>query len=222
MVRLIGRASLALLLAGLAACGGEEADAGDGFSPDPSRAHRVAWLGTCVDGSPLVVEPLAPAHHPELAKVNEEGKLRELLGYGEDVTILRVHSCGGTAGQPFGSVRTPEGGVLEEVPGPAEEWSPRERLIWHAVVRGGQDVWEDTRAGERRSYLIAGSGVERALHDSLDWNQGDESTTLERHSWTERERREYLDSVFAPPAEESETDDRELEDILTESLPDNE
>lgn len=175
------------------------------FSPDPARNHRVAWIGVCADGAPLVVEPLAPAHHPELAKVKEENVLREVFRLDESATILRVHSCGATAGSPTGAVQTPSGGYLQTLGKPPEDLPARDRLMWEAVALGGDGVWTESQRGERRTYLIAGEGVERLLHDSLEWIQGDHRAILERHSWTERERREFLDASFAAPEPEHST-----------------
>lgn len=197
MVRRLGRAARpAVLAALLAACSGGTDGAGDGFSPDPERAYRVAWIGVCADGAPLVVEPLAPAHHPELAAVQEEKRLREILRLPASVTILRVHACGGTAGGTPGVVETPDGGRLEPLGDPPEDLAAAERLIWYAVAQDGSGHWSGPLLGEQRSYLVAGDGVARDRYATLTWIQAGERSALERREWTERERREYLDASF--------------------------
>ncbi len=205
MGRLIRSLLGCVILAAPLACDGGAAQDSETFSPDPTRNHRVAWIGVCADGSPLVVEPLAPAHHPELAKVKEENVLREIFRLDESTTILRVHVCGATAGRLAGKVQTPGGDLLQALGDPPEDLPDRDRLMWEAVARGGGEAWTETRRGERRTYLIAGEGLERSLHDSMEWIQGDHRATLERHSWTERERREFLDAAYALPEPEHPT-----------------
>lgn len=206
MVRRVGAAARTVALAALLlACSGEADETGAvGFSPDPERAHRVAWLGTCADGAPLVVEALAPAHHPELAVVQEEKRLRELFRLSETATILRVHACGGTAGSAPGSVETPDGSLLQPLGHPPEELSAAERLMWYAVAQDGSEHWSGPVPGERRSYLVVGEDIARERHASLTWIHGGERSTLERREWTERERREYLDTSFPASAGEAE------------------
>jgi len=198
--RLIRAAGALLLVVG--SCGEGAVDSGGGFSPDPERTERVAWVGLCADGTALVVEPLAPAHHPELAFVREESVLREVLGIDAQATLLRVHACAGS-GLPRGTARTPAGKLLEPLGEPPEELAPRERLIWYAVALGGAGAWDGPVAGETRSYLLVGEGTGRDKPDHLDWSQGGRTSRLERMDWNERERREYLTTAFPPQATEA-------------------
>ena len=197
MVRLKSAGIAALLLG--AACDGGTSESG--FSPDPLREQRVAWVGVCGDGSALVVEPLAVAHHPELAQVREEDVLRGMFGLAEDVTLLRVHTCG-ASGLPAGSARLPDGGILAPLGNPPEELAPRDRLIWYAVARGGEGAWDGAVVGETHSYLLAGAGVGRDKPEYLDWIQDGRTTRLQRMDWNERERRSYLETAFPPQGTE--------------------
>lgn len=190
----------------LAACGAEQS--GEAFSPDPDRAQRVAWIGVRADGAQLVVEPLAPAHHPELAVVREEDVLRQTFGLEEDAMLLRAHERGG-ARLEAGRVRTPEGHRLEPLGEPPEDLAPDARLIWYAAALGGAGVWDGASETEPRSYLLVGHGIGREDKPAqLEWQQGGETVILERMDWNERERRTFLDAVEeSHPSDEEQVDE---------------
>jgi len=184
------RALSGILLVLAAGCGGR---------PEPSAVEtgaevRRAWVGEDAErGLRVIAEPLpVPSADPAFAPYREEEILKQRLGLPEEEHLLRLHLLGPPAEiREPGGLRSPEG-VWKALGAPPAGLSPDRRLLWITLGAGGSGTAPEAGL---RSFLLRGARLPEG--EEVEWERDGRRLRLEARSWTDRERRAFLDPAGA-------------------------
>ncbi|MCP4094273.1 MAG: hypothetical protein GY747_12570 [Planctomycetes bacterium] len=174
-------------------------------APEHDFPARPAWAGVAPNGLIVVAEPVGELAHSEAAIIDEESLLRDSLGITADQQLLRLHLApSAKSGLPdtAGMLRAGdmEFQAMTKMP---EDFSAPQRLIWHSIAQGGRHMVKDSGQLERWSLLVVAS--DSAALDQVDkmlWQNGSMQVELQRQSWSEVERLQFLEALVPVDVED--------------------
>lgn len=190
---------------GLGACG---SDTSESETVDTDVRVQWAWVGQQEDGLRVVAEPLAGKHGKSGGNssvlISEEELVRRTMDLEEDASILRLHLVGKAADlQTPGRLQVSSGKWFQPFADPPHRLSLRARTFWIGVGHGGLAPDLSATHIMRRSFLMHGEpGEPEQRSDTLIWERGGQSLSLEARTWNERERRDYLDPAHSVSEDE--------------------
>ena len=189
-------ASVALGLAfTLPACGrSEAADQDLGPAAQIHLEGRHAWTGGEPGGPYLLVEEMSLPAHASAIIGGEEELFRYTFSIPENTRLLRVQLMDDAVGSGLGQVVV-NGTLFQPLGDPPEEVDARARLYWNGVTRGVQDYLPPDSQSTRSTYLVAAENAAPvASSATLQWQRGALTIELSARSWSEPQRRAYLDA----------------------------
>lgn len=189
-------ASVALSLAfTLPACGrGEAADQALGSAGQIHFEGRHAWTGGEPGGPYLLVEEMSLPAHASATIGGEEELFRYTFSVPENTRLLRVQLLESGEASGLGQVVV-DGTLFQPLGDPPEEVDARARLYWNGVTRGVQDYLPQDSESTRSTYLVAAENAAPvASNATLQWQRGALTIELSARSWSEPQRRAYLDA----------------------------
>lgn len=184
--------SLAILLP---ACGGSEAtDSRPGPAANLHRQGRRAWTGGQEGGPFVLVEEMSLPAHASATIGGEEDLFRITFSIPEDTRLLRVQIMEAEGEQALGQVVV-NGAPFTPLKKPPEEVDARARLYWNGVTAGVHEYMPSDSQSTRSTYLVAAPATPPVASDaSLQWQRGALTIELSARSWSEPQRRAYLDA----------------------------
>ena len=184
--------SLATLLP---ACGrSEAADPTPGPAANIQLQGRRAWTGGQEGGPFLLVEEMSLPAHASAMIGGEEELFRFTFSIPEDTRLLRVQVMEESGDQELGQVLV-DGTPFAPLGDPPEEVDARARLYWHGVTAGVEEYLPSDSQSTRSTYLVAASATPPvASSATLQWQRGALTIELSARSWSEPQRRAYLDA----------------------------
>ena len=179
----------------LPACGRSEAAH---QTPGPAaQIHlegRRAWTGGQEGGPYLLVEEMSLPAHANAMIGGEEELFRFTFSIAEDTRLLRVQLMDDATDSGLGQVVV-NGNLYRPLGDPPEEVDARARLYWNGVTRGVQDYLPQDSQSTRSTYLLAAENAKPvASSATLQWQRGALTIELSARSWSEPQRRAYLDA----------------------------
>ena len=166
-------------------------------APEHDFPTRLAWAGVGADGLIVVAEPIGNVVHTDNAILDEESMLRDNLDIRDSQQLLRLHlGPSAKSGLPDSSGTLLADGIeyigMAEMP---EAFTAQQRLIWHSVAQGGRHMVEDSQQLQRWSFLVlAKDSVDLDQIDKMLWRNGSMQVELQRQSWSEVERLQFLEA----------------------------
>lgn len=168
-------------------------------APDAAAARpvqRTAWVGEDpTTGARVVVEALTAVSAAAPVAVTEAQLLRRAAELPPGRAWFRVHELGTAAAGAIGRVIGPQGDW--SAPPARAPSTPRDRLLYLALVRGAEQV---DGPEPRRTRLVAG-GQDAA--EALTWERDGARLELRARTWSERERADFLGDSAPSAASES-------------------
>jgi len=190
-----GASVLLCLVILLPACGGSEStDPRPGPASNIQLQGRRAWTGGQEGGPFLLVEEMSLPAHANATIRGEEDLFRARFDIPVDTRLLRVQVMEGGAAPELGQV-TVDGTLFAPLGDPPEDLDPRARLYWNGVTTGVQEYLPPETQSTRSTYLVAAAATPSVASDaSLQWQRGALTIELSARSWSEPQRRAYLDA----------------------------
>lgn len=155
---------------------------------------RRAWTGGQEGGPFLLVEEMSLPAHASATIGGEEELFRHTFSIPEDTRLLRVQVMGSGEEEALGQVVV-NGTLYSPLGDPPEEVDARARLYWNGVTAGVQEYLPLDSQSTRSTYLVAAPTTPPVASDaSLQWQRGALTIELSARSWSEPQRRAYLDA----------------------------
>ncbi|MDA0666449.1 MAG: hypothetical protein O3A95_07475 [Planctomycetota bacterium] len=179
----------------LPACGRSEAvDPTLGAAASIQLQGRRAWTGGQEGGPFLLVEEMSLPAHSNATIGGEEDLFRFTFSIPEDTRLLRVQVMEPGGQRALGQVVV-DGALFSALGDPPEEVDARARLYWNGVTAGVQEYLPSDSQSTRLTYLVAAPATPPVASDaSLQWQRGALTIELSAQSWSEPQRRAYLDA----------------------------